>query len=52
LLWKRNVQSAKQSTPHLTLNPSIAAMPAPRKLAKQSKIIILAAEPFFQVAER
>jgi hypothetical protein len=37
LVWKRNVQSAKNLTPRLILNQSIAVMLALRKLAKQSK---------------
>ena len=41
MIWKRNVQFAKQSTPLLTLNLSIAVMLALKKLAGQSKKIQL-----------
>jgi hypothetical protein len=39
LVWKRNVPSARKSTLLSTLNRSIAVMPAPKKLANQSKTI-------------
>jgi len=38
LLWKRNVQSAKNLTPLLTLNPSTAAVLARRRAAKSSPV--------------
>ncbi len=39
LAWKRNVQSARRNTLPSMLNRSIAATPAPEKLASQSKFL-------------
>ena len=46
MIWKKNVQFAKQSTPLLTLNLSIAVMLALKKLAGQSKKIQLGKSQF------
>lgn len=48
MIWKRNVQFAKQSTPLLTLNLSIAVMLALKKLAGQSKKIQLGKSQFLE----
>jgi hypothetical protein len=37
LVWKKNVPSARKSTLLSMLDRSIAVMPAPEKLASQSK---------------